>query len=738
MAQPIDTSAIRRLVGRARRRIRIQRALDGAVTATVAGGAIAALAILGWLATLLSPTIALLIALAGATTIVAGAVYGATRKLDDELVARRIDRTSQLSDRLSTAVAFERVLRTAGPKMEGGGFTPPTGDDHPLTHDLMRAAIDDGVRAVPRANARAATPFARPVHLWPALGTLTIVTLLVWLRPCAPVPLVPHVVAVHPDFAPPGAQVKIDATNLSPIPGNVFLGSVAKSRPIVVLDWTPTSIQVKLPDDAPLGDQQLLVFAGDHEIGALDFKVVDKKDIRYHEEDSVALDPDEKAYVESILAELKNVAKRDDVPELDEFAKKLEQLLAQAENGEITKEQLLDALAKAEDALNKDAEPNQAEIAKKLGDMGKELEKSQMTKELGQALEKQDLDKAKQELEKLAEKLDSKQLSEKDKQELAKKLDEVAKQMEKQDQQDQKKSDEQQQKVQDQIRKLEDQQKQAKNDQQRQEFERRLEEKKRELAQLQKEQQQKDQSDQRRALKRLQKDMEKAAEDLQKPQKDQNGEDQQDNEQQASQKLKDAARETGRVDRDQRKQATQKKMSSQMDDLREAMRRAKQKGNKGPQDPFNRQGKNQDFIARARGQKSGQGQSWKPGQGQGQGQGSGSGGGQGQQQGGDTWGVGHDDNLEGDPTAKSGDTKDQELQGEQGKSGGSTRETILAAAQKGFASERYQKVYADYQRIVEEVMRTEKLPSSYKYYVKRYFAKIHPSMTAEEPKEPKK
>jgi len=26
-------------------------------------------------------------------------------------------------------------------------------------------------------------------------------------------------------------------------------------------------------------------------------------------------------------------------------------------------------------------------------------------------------------------------------------------------------------------------------------------------------------------------------------------------------------------------------------------------------------------------------------------------------------------------------------------------------------------------------MRTEKLPSSYKYYVKRYFAKIHPSMT---------
>ena len=29
-------------------------------------------------------------------------------------------------------------------------------------------------------------------------------------------------------------------------------------------------------------------------------------------------------------------------------------------------------------------------------------------------------------------------------------------------------------------------------------------------------------------------------------------------------------------------------------------------------------------------------------------------------------------------------------------------------------------------------MRTEKLPSSYKYYVKRYFAKIHPSMARTE------
>ena len=175
-------------------------------------------------------------------------------------------------------------------------------------------------------------------------------------------------------------------------------------------------------------------------------------------------------------------------------------------------------------------------------------------------------------------------------------------------------------------------------------------------------------------------------------------------------------------------------MSSQMDDLREAMRRAKQKGNKGPQDPFNRNGKNQDFSQRSRGGQGQGGQSWKPGQngqgqsGQGQQNGQNGQNGQGSGNGGNDWGVGHDDNLTGDPTQKSGNDKDQDLQGQSSGDGGSTRETILAAAQKGFAGVGYKKVYANYERVIEEVMRTEKLPSSYKYYVKRYFAKIHPNM----------
>ena len=65
------------------------------------------------------------------------------------------------------------------------------------------------------------------------------------------------------------------------------------------------------------------------------------------------------------------------------------------------------------------------------------------------------------------------------------------------------------------------------------------------------------------------------------------------------------------------------------------------------------------------------------------------------------------------------------MQGLHGK-GPSRRETILAAAQKGFASTDYKPVYADYQKIVEEVMRSENVPSAYRHYVKRYFDAIKP------------
>lgn len=784
--QATDTSAIQRLIDRARLRIRGQAALEGATTASILAAAAA-------LASIFALRIELVTASTGAALLVAsfaligvGALVAAARPVDDEAVARRIDRASSLADRLSTAIAFRRTLRAGA---------EPTDPD---TQELMIAAIKDGLRAVPRANVEAAAPFRAPRDLRAAGVFIAVSALAAGLIIPRP-DRTPGLFRADPDHARPGEIVRLLGKNLlsgvaAPVaarsahrvlgaPGvdappragfvpagaQVRLGG-AQARPVIVLDWAKDAITIQVPDDAPTGATTLTAFAGDRALGTVPFTVVDLEDERFHKDGAVTLDPDERAYVEAILGQLKAVAQRDQVPELDEFAKKIEQLLRDAEQGKITKEQLLDALAKAEEALGKDAEPNEAEVKKAMAEMGKELAKEQVTKELGKALQQNDLEKAKEELEKLADRLDpqelqkqqdelkqqldSKDLTEQQRQELQKKLDElnqqkpltdqqkqqlqqkleqVAKQMQQKEQAQQQQHQEQKQKLENEIKRLQDKQQQAKTEQERLTAERQLQKKQDELQRLKRDQDAKDQSAQREALKRLHKDLEKAAENLDKPQQDpsksqdQQDQEQREREQQASRNLKDAARETGRVDRDQRKQATQKKMSSQMDDLREAMRRAKQKNSKGPRDPFNKQGKNQDFAQRARGQK-GSGQAWKPGQGQGKGQGQP--GGQGNQPGGDQWGTGHDPNLTGDATAKSGNTKDQDLQGTQGSRGSSRRETILAAAQKGFASVGYQKVYADYQRIVEEVMRTEKLPSSYKYYVKRYFAKIHPSTGA--------
>jgi hypothetical protein len=758
--QATDTSAIQRVIGRARRRIRGQWALEGATTAAILAAA-AALTVIFFIRLELvakSTGVALLV---GTVAIVAiGALLKASRRIDDELVARRIDRASNLSDRLSTAIAFTRA--------------PVPAETHGHeTHDLMVAAIRDGVRAVPRADVKRATPFVAPADLRAALGFIAISALAAGLA----IPTVdrsPHLYRVEPDHGAAGDDVVLKGINLmtgiarpiAALPVRASLGAAnvpasatapttmhgfvpadaavtlgaGKSHPAIVLDWSADQIVVRIPEGAPIGLTTLTAWIGDEAVGPVAFTVVDRKDPLYHKEGSVALDPDDRAYLDTLIAELRAVALRDKVPELEDFAKQIEQLLKDAELGKISKEHLLDALAKAEEKMNHGAEPDQADLDKQLADMGKELSKEPTTKDLGDALQKNDLDKAQQELEKLAEKLDNKELSDKQQDQLARQLEKVAKQMEQKDKQDGEKKGAQRAKLEDEIRRLEKKKEQAKNERERQDTERQLDKKKDELKKLEKDQEAKEQSAQRQSLKRLAKDMAKGAEELEKRRaqpENKNGVEKQDSQKDGdrpSQNLKDAARETGRIDSDRRKQTTQKKMSSQMDDLREAMRRAKQKGNKGPQDPFGKQNKNQDFAQRARGQR-GQGQAWKPSQsnqpGQGgQGPGKPGQGQAGQQPSGKEWGVGHDDNLTGDPTAMSGNTKDDSLQGAQGKDGGGTRETILAAAQKGFATKRYRDVYGKYQQIVEEVMRTEKLPSSYKYYVKRYFAKIHPSTTA--------
>ncbi len=203
MAQVIDTSAIQRLVRGARVRIRTQWALEGATTATVLAATLALVSIFCMRTQMVAPSTGIYLLVAAGALIIGGAVIGATRRLDDETVARRIDRASNLSDRLSTAIAFERALKTGAP------IDPDT------THDLMHAAIRDGVRAAPRANIRAAAPFSVPKDWKAALGFLVISALAAGLAiPRADV--TPEVYGVDKDKARPGMEVTIQGKNLVP------------------------------------------------------------------------------------------------------------------------------------------------------------------------------------------------------------------------------------------------------------------------------------------------------------------------------------------------------------------------------------------------------------------------------------------------------------------------------------------------------------------------------------------
>jgi hypothetical protein len=449
------------------------------------------------------------------------------------------------------------------------------------------------------------------------------------------------------------------------------------------------------------------------------------------ERDKNALDPDDLDYSRDYVKELANLADQTHDPALKEFADALEELIAKAEKGEISKEELL---AKMEALEKKYMEGSDTDVDAMLADMkdsGKELQKEPLTKRLGEALEAGDMEAAAKELERLGEQLDKKELTPEQEKRLADSLEKAAKKHDdKQKKQDeQQKKDEEQakkdiQKKKDEIRKLEKKQQDNPKDE---EARKRLEKKKRELDQLerdQKDKQEKQANKKERKLDRLNRDMKRGAENL-KNQKSQ----------EAKNDMKEASKDAKGVEDEVRKLENQKRAQSQLGDLKDSLRRAKAKNGKGQ----GGQGKGGQRLARIKeweqraGGGQGNPQAWKSGQGKEQGLGKG-GQGQGQEkgekgQGGDQGqGIGDQadpSSLNGDPTKLSGAKKDEKLEGAQGR-GPSKRETILTAAQKGFASRGYKQVYADYKKVVEETMSAEKVPQGYKYYVKRYFQRIKP------------
>jgi hypothetical protein len=114
------------------------------------------------------------------------------------------------------------------------------------------------------------------------------------------------------------------------------------------------------------------------------------------------------------------------------------------------------------------------------------------------------------------------------------------------------------------------------------------------------------------------------------------------------------------------------------------------------------------------------------GSGSGQGAGQSGNGGQGQGQPGRGWGEGHDPHETGAATNPKMGTQDTQVQASDTGQGGSRSQVILGAAERGFSSRGYKKVYTEYHQVAEESLAKDDIPGGYRFYVKRYFQLIRP------------
>ena len=715
----VDTSTIHQVIGAARRRLKLQAALEWGGAASVPASAITICTVIASRQHWIAESTALVILIACGALVAGAAVAGALRSFSKNLVATKLDRQANLSDRLASACAFEAKLAKDAGKIDAN------------TNAMMHLAMLDAVRQVGNANPKAATPFQRPREFRVLLAIAAITALIAGIHVDKDIKH-PTLVQLVPAVAVPGAIVTATGNRLltpsGPSDTVVFLGEGELAISAKVLSVAGKLVEFEVPADAPIGMTTVTIRAGAYKTVPLPFEVLDPVDPRAIPDENVVLEDEDLDFVRDLVVELRATAEANEDLALEELANELDKLLDQAEKGQVNKKQMLEALNKAEEKYMEGSEEAVEESVADLKKAGQELKKDKLTKDLGKALETGNLEQAKAEMEKLAKKLDENQITEKQAEKLGKAMEKAAEKMAKAEKSRDEKQQKSMSKQKDSIRKLEKKRDEAKTEKEREEMVRRLEKEKRELRRLERKQEEKQKDASKRELKQLRRKMSDAAKELQK--KQQNQQQRQKSRREVSKSMRDMAKRTGKVSQDKRKMANKQKVVTQMSDLKEAMRRAKRKGQKGPKNKFGRNGKRkQDFGSRARGGK-GQKGAWKPGQGQGKGKGKGQGQGPGQSQGnqpgGKEFGDDHDpSSLMGDPTKKSGNTKDESLQGVRGK-GPSTRETILTAAQKGFASRSYEDVFVKYKTIVEEVIKAEKVPSGYKHYVNRYFHKIKP------------
>jgi hypothetical protein len=107
--------------------------------------------------------------------------------------------------------------------------------------------------------------------------------------------------------------------------------------------------------------------------------------------------------------------------------------------------------------------------------------------------------------------------------------------------------------------------------------------------------------------------------------------------------------------------------------------------------------------------------------------GSGNGGnGSGQSPGSHGYGSGSGGAVEGQATNLKSGTQDTQVAGQDTGQGGSRSEVIQGAAERGFSSRGYTRVYREYHTVAEEALGKDEIPGGYRFYVRRYFELIRP------------
>lgn len=166
--------AIHELIDRARRRIRVQAALEAATTATIGASLGAGVVVVAMRIGAISHVIGAVALVVAPVVVAAVAIAAAARRPAADAVAARLDRASGLADRLATAIAF------AGAHEAGD-------------RDSWRAAaIDDAIRAAPRARVEAATPYRVPRHARAAAAYLIAAIVIALIVPAAIPPSEPR------------------------------------------------------------------------------------------------------------------------------------------------------------------------------------------------------------------------------------------------------------------------------------------------------------------------------------------------------------------------------------------------------------------------------------------------------------------------------------------------------------------------------------------------------------------